>query len=127
MAIVYRLIVKRAVRIDVREADATAGGNFGESPDLLAYRIGDGFRREVQFQAAEICAIGIARMRPYRKLPTKRLLNRCLHGSLIAGMASAGDVDGSKRGHQRFLGAIGYGFRQLTHVAIEIDAFHSRI
>src|ERR1700682_6651734 len=66
-------------------------------------------------------------MRADGQLPAKRLLNRCRHGLLVAGMAAAGDVDRSKRGHQRFLGAISNGLRQLAHVAIEVDADHPRI
>src|SRR5205807_2393842 len=66
-----------------------------------------------------------------RQLPAKRLLDRCLHGFYVARMPPAGHVDRRKRGHQRFLRAVGNGLWQLAHVAIQIyismSAPHSKI
>src|SRR5437868_1946507 len=61
-----------------------------------------------------------------RYLVSKRLLNRCFHSRFVAGVASTGNVYGSERRHQGFLRAIRDGFREFTHIAIQVDALHSR-
>src|SRR5438552_1835354 len=83
-AIVHGLVVKRAVRLDVHQLRAGPSSNGGESADLFAYGIGDGVRGLLQFEAAKVRAIGIARMRANRHSGSKRLLDRSLHGLFIA-------------------------------------------
>jgi hypothetical protein len=49
------------------------------------------------------------------------LLDGRSHGLFVAGVAAASDVRRGDRAHQGFLRAIGNGFGQFAHVAIQID------
>src|SRR5713101_8206240 len=93
--VAHSLIVERAVRLDVRDACAAGGGDCSEYAELLEYGIGDGFGGHVELEAAEVCAVGIARVGPEGKFPAKGMLDCGLHGLRVARMASAGDIDGS--------------------------------
>src|SRR5713226_3269780 len=66
-------------------------------------------------------------MRADGQIPPECLFDRRLHGLLVTGVTTAGDVDRSKRRHQRLLSAIGNSLGELPHIAVKIDAPHSRI
>src|SRR4029077_6931741 len=110
---------------NLRNARAAFRGYFGEPRDLFEYGRRAGSWSTIEFQTAEIGAIGIAGMRANRQVSSKRLLNRGSHRELIAGVASAGNVHGSQKGHERLLSAVGDGLRYFAHIAIQVDGVHS--
>src|SRR4029077_1554052 len=102
-------------------------GNFGECTDLFEYGISDCLRGQFQFQAAEIRAIGIAGMGSDGQLPSLRLFDGGLHGSFVARVPTAGDVDRSDRWHQCFLRAVRNRLGQFTHIAIQVHSWMSAV
>src|SRR5689334_17338067 len=83
------LVIKRAVRFDVRNAGARFRGYLGEPRDLFEYALRESIRREIEFHAAEVGTIGITRMRANGHLPSKRLLHRRSHCSVVTGVPPA--------------------------------------
>src|SRR5260370_10613396 len=89
LAITHRLIVKCPVRLDVNEARTAATRNLRKYANLFEHRSRNLVPWQFQLQPPEIRAIWIARVRPDRQLPAKRLLDCCLHGSFVARMPAA--------------------------------------
>ena len=98
--------------------------DFGEGTHLLVDRIGDGFRGHLQFEPAEVLAVGIARMRANGDARSHRLFDGRSHSALVASVTAASDVRRGDGAQQRLLRAVGNGLRQLAHVAVEINARH---
>src|ERR1700687_4202750 len=118
------LVVERAVGLYVGDVCVVARCDLGQGANLLVNRVGDFFGRQIQLDAAKVGAIGVTGIRSEGEFVAKSLLDGGGHRLRIAGVAAAGDVDGSDGAHQDFLRAVGDVLGQLAHVAIEVDVVH---
>ena len=96
-----RVVVERTVRFDVAHWDAFTAGNFAQGFDLFNQRRAKRRRRQRHRCTAEICAVGIGRMRPDRHLVAFGAANSVGHRLRVADVTAARDV--GRRNHRPHL------------------------
>src|SRR6185295_8477698 len=93
-SIVYRLVVKCAVRLDVCDTRTKAVRDFAENTDLFKSEIGNRFKWHFEFETPEVVAIRVTGMRTNRDVRAESLLNRDPHRFLVPRMTSTRDIRG---------------------------------
>ena len=99
--IFVRVVVQRTVRFDMAHRHAFTAGDLAQSFDLFDQGRAKRRRRHRHRCAAEICAVGIRRMRPDRHVVTFGAANGVGHRLRIADVTAARDV--GRRDHRPHL------------------------
>src|SRR5204863_1963525 len=118
VAILHGNVIERAVRLDVHDSSTDAVHDGVETRDLLVDGGGDFSGPHGDFDAAEVGGVGVAGMGADANAAFEGEADGALHGVVVPGVTSAGDVGAGDVLHQRgFVLGIG----EFAHVAIEID------
>ena len=110
-----RRIVECAVRLDVFKLQPEQGGLLRQRPDLLRHPGDDFVGGRRQLPAAELLAVGVARVRPHRDAELCGEPQRRRHARRIASVAAAGDRHPPEVGQQ---GAVVAAF---ADICVEFD------
>jgi hypothetical protein len=119
------LIVESAVSFEMRDAAADLRCYCGKPRDLLENDIRDCNFCQVKLAPAKASTIRVTGVCSNRQMSPHSLLDGSFHCQFVAGVAAASDIHRRQKRHERFLSAILDGLGRFTHIAIQVDGFHS--
>jgi len=114
--ILRRLVIERAVRLDVCQVCAFGAHDGIQRAKLVQHATNDFFRRQLHGAATEVGAVGKARVRADGDVILHRPAHAPAHGADVTGMPAAGDIGRADQRQQRIVM-----ITTFAEVCVEID------
>jgi hypothetical protein len=118
------LVVQRAVRFDMADANTLHGGDADQGADLRGKLVLQFRRRQRHGAATEVAQVGVARVGADRNAVFPRQTQRPPHDVRVAGVAAAGYIGRIDDGQHGGIVAHGPRAVALAEVGVEVNSWH---